>query len=77
VEQAEQQSATSRYAPNANQTTLGGSMSSRANHKLAPICAAWVKEMRELFGEVKVLYVKEGSVEIGERDEWTSPTASR
>jgi hypothetical protein len=48
-----------------------------ANHALAPICAAWVKEMRELFGEVKVLYVKEGDLEIGERDEWTSPTASR
>jgi hypothetical protein len=42
-------------------------MSSRANHKLAPICAAWVKEMREVFGEdVKVLYVKEGDFEMGE-----------
>jgi hypothetical protein len=37
-----------------------------ANHALAPICAAWVKEMREVFGEVKVLYVKEGDFEIGE-----------
>jgi hypothetical protein len=37
------------------------------NHKLAPICAAWVKEMREVFGEdVKVLYVKEGDFEMGE-----------
>jgi hypothetical protein len=41
----------------------------KSNHARAPICAAWVKEMRELFGEVKVLYVKEGSVEIGERNE--------
>jgi hypothetical protein len=37
-----------------------------SNHALAPICAAWVKEMREVFGEVKVLYVKEGDFEIGE-----------
>jgi hypothetical protein len=36
------------------------------NHKLAPICAAWVKEMREVFGDVKVLYVKEGGFEMGE-----------
>jgi hypothetical protein len=42
-------------------------MKQAANHKLAPICAAWVKEMRELFGEdVKVIYVKEGDFEIGE-----------
>jgi hypothetical protein len=41
-------------------------MKQAANHKLAPICAAWVKEMREVFGEVKVLYVKEGDLEIGE-----------
>jgi hypothetical protein len=34
------------------------------NHELAPICAAWVKEMRELFGDVKVLYVKEGDFEM-------------
>jgi hypothetical protein len=39
-------------------------MSSHANHALAPICAAWVKEMRELFGDVKVLYVKEGDFEM-------------
>jgi hypothetical protein len=36
------------------------------NHARAPICAAWVKEMREVFGEVKVLYVKEGDFEMGE-----------
>ncbi len=37
------------------------------NHAKAPICAAFVKLMREVFGEdVKVLYVKEGKVLIGE-----------
>jgi hypothetical protein len=41
-------------------------MSRDDNHARAPICAAWVKEMRELFGDVKVLYVKEGDFEIGE-----------
>jgi hypothetical protein len=42
-------------------------MSRDDNHARAPICAAWVKEMRELFGEdVKVLYVKEGDFEMGE-----------
>lgn len=40
-----------------------------SNHDKAPECAAFVKEMREVFGEdVKVLYVKEGELEIGERD---------
>jgi hypothetical protein len=38
----------------------------KSNHALAPICAAWVKEMREVFGDVKVLYVKEGDLEMGE-----------
>ncbi len=40
---------------------------SSSNHDKAPICAAFVKEMREVFGEdqVKVTYVKEGELEIG------------
>jgi hypothetical protein len=40
-----------------------------SNHAKAPICAAFVKEMRELFGEVRVLYVKEGSFQLGELSE--------
>lgn len=41
----------------------------KSNQERAPICAAFVKEMREVFGEdqVKVLYVKEGDFELGER----------
>ncbi len=40
-------------------------------HAAAPISAAFVKAMREVFGEdqVKVTYVKEGEVRLG------SPTA--
>lgn len=31
--------------------------------------AAWVKQMRELFGDdVKVIWVKEGDFEMGQRD---------
>ena len=36
------------------------------NHQGAPLCAAFVKEMRDAFGEVKVLSVREGSVILGE-----------
>lgn len=38
-----------------------------SNHEKAPLCAAFVKEMRAVFGknQVTVLYVKEGGVEIG------------
>jgi hypothetical protein len=44
------------------------SKSASKNHERAPICAAFVKEMREAFGadQVKVLWVKEGDVVIGE-----------
>jgi hypothetical protein len=40
------------------------------NHKKAPKCSAFVKAMREVFGEdqIEVLYVKEGSLELGELD---------
>jgi hypothetical protein len=37
-----------------------------SNHAKAPICAEFVEELRELFGEVRVLYVKEGDFELGE-----------
>jgi hypothetical protein len=39
------------------------------NHAKAPICAEFVKKMREEFGEdqVKVVYVKEGDFEMGEK----------
>lgn len=46
------------------------------NQAKAPICAAFVKEMREVFGEdqVKVVYVKEGEVLLGEpSDDPTNP----
>ena len=41
-----------------------------SNWAKAPLCAEFVKTMREVFGEdVKVLYVKEGSLELGEPDQ--------
>ena len=40
-----------------------------SNWAKAPLCAEFVKMMREVFGDdVKVLYVKEGSLELGEPD---------
>lgn len=41
-----------------------------ANHKKAPICAKFVEEMREAFGEenVIVLYVKENDFELDQRE---------
>lgn len=43
-------------------------MSKDSNHPKAPICAEFVRQMREVFGEdqVRVIYVKEGEVELGE-----------
>jgi hypothetical protein len=43
---------------------------SSSNREKAPHCAAFVKAMREVFGEehVQVLYVKEGDVELGRPD---------
>jgi hypothetical protein len=40
-----------------------------SNHAKAPICAAFVEEMREVFGEVVVLYVKENDFELGKPSE--------
>jgi len=37
----------------------------RSNQARAPQCAAFVEALREVFGEVKVLYVREGDVEMG------------
>jgi hypothetical protein len=45
------------------------SQSTSKNHEKAPKSAAFVKSMREVFGEVTVLYVKEGPVELGEKQE--------
>jgi hypothetical protein len=42
------------------------------NHEKAPICAAWVKQMREVFGEVKVLWVREGDFRMGEKNNESS-----
>lgn len=41
-----------------------------SNHERAPLCAAFVKEMREAFGagQVTVTYVKEGDFELGAKD---------
>jgi hypothetical protein len=36
------------------------------NQKKAPICAAFVEEMRTCFPELVVLYVRENGVELGE-----------
>ena len=38
-----------------------------SNHAKAPKAAEFVSQMRELFGEVKVEYVSEGSFVLGER----------
>jgi len=38
------------------------------NRAKAPVCAAFVEGMREVFGDVKVLYVAEGAVQLGEED---------
>lgn len=36
------------------------------NQEKAPVCAAFVREMREVFGEVKVLWVREGEFVLGD-----------
>lgn len=43
--------------------------STSKNHQQAPICAEFVRQMREVFGEdqVVVKYVKEGEVELGDK----------
>lgn len=40
-----------------------------SNHEKAPQCAAFVKAMREAFGEVKVTYVSENGFELGAKDD--------
>lgn len=42
------------------------SQAKSSNWSKAPQSAEFVKNMREVFGDVKVLYVKEGSLELGE-----------
>jgi FMN-dependent NADH-azoreductase len=41
------------------------------NHEKAPKCAEFVKAMREAFGveNVKVVYVEEGEIKLGEKQE--------
>jgi hypothetical protein len=41
--------------------------STSKNHEKAPMCAEFVKAMREAFGQITVLYVEEGDVKLGER----------
>jgi hypothetical protein len=43
--------------------------STSKNHDQAPLCAAFVKLLREVFGEVKVLYVEENDVRLGSKDD--------
>lgn len=42
-------------------------MSHSEHHRRAPLSAAFVQSLREVFGEVRVLYVKENDVELGEK----------
>lgn len=39
---------------------------SRSNQQKAPQCAAFVNAYREVFGDVKVMHVKEGEFELGD-----------
>jgi hypothetical protein len=45
---------------------IAAKTSKRENQARAPQCAAFVEAMREAFGEVIVLYVKEGDFELSE-----------
>lgn len=40
-----------------------------SNRAQAPQCAEFVDQMREVFGDVKVLYVEEGDFKLGESTE--------
>lgn len=40
-----------------------------ANHERAPLCAAFVEAMREAFGDVMVLNVRERDVKLGDEDQ--------
>jgi hypothetical protein len=43
--------------------------STSENHEKAPLAAEFVRKMRAAFGDdLKVVYVKEGDFELGERD---------
>lgn len=44
------------------------------NHEQAPQCAEFVRRMREAFGDIDVLYVKENDVELGEQSDEESAT---
>lgn len=44
-----------------------------SNHVRAPKSAAFVKAMRETFGEVVVLYVEEGDLLLGEKQPEGAP----
>lgn len=47
------------------------SQNKRSNHENAPLCAAFVEELREVFGadQVRVLWVREGDFKLGEKDD--------
>jgi hypothetical protein len=45
------------------------SQSTSENQAKAPICAEFVKLLREVFGDVKVLYVEENNVRLGSKDD--------
>jgi hypothetical protein len=50
--------------------------SSSDYHQRAPKCSAFVKEMRAVFGDVEVLYVKENDVLLGEPDSSVSASTN-
>jgi hypothetical protein len=51
---------------------------STSNHMKAPKCASFVAKMRNVFGnaEVKVVYVNEGDVQLGEKPQDEAATCS-
>ena len=53
------------------------SQAKRSNQEQAPVCAAFVESLREVFGEVKVLYVSENNFEIGKQTEGWVPVVQR
>lgn len=46
-----------------------------SNHQRAPLSAAFVAAMREVFGEVSVRYMSENGLELGEKSKDVCATA--
>lgn len=41
------------------------SQAKKTNHAKAPLSAAFVEAMREAFGEISIIYLREGGLKIG------------